>query len=253
MATTNSSEKLGDTLGRPIELLIQFLIVVSLITFSLETLPDLTPAVQRLLDTIEAVCVFAFLGEYLARLWFAPNRFAFVFSFFGFVDLIAIIPFFASGLVDLRFARAFRLLRIIRILKLARYNAAARRFHTALLLAKEEIVLFLAMTGIVLFLSAVGIYHFEHEAQPEQFSSVFHSLWWAITTLTTVGYGDVYPVTTGGRIFTFMVLLVGLGVVSVPAGLVSAALLKARTLEAEEKAKHRKGPDADENNVAEAD
>jgi voltage-gated potassium channel len=103
------------------------------------------------------------------------------------------------------------------------------------MLAKEEIILFMILTSIVLYLAAVGIYHFEHEAQPEQFKSVFHSIWWAITTLTTVGYGDVYPITTGGRMFTFLVLFAGLGIVSVPAGLVSAALLRARSMEADEK------------------
>ena len=72
---------------------------------------------------------------------------------------------------------------------------------------------------------------FEHEAQPDTFRSVFHSLWWAVATLTTVGYGDIYPITVGGRIFTFFVLLIGLGIVSVPAGLVSAALSKARDIE----------------------
>ena len=77
----------------------------------------------------------------------------------------------------------------------------------------------------------VGIYYFENEAQPEVFSSVFHSLWWSVCTLTTVGYGDVYPVTTGGKIFTFVVLATGLGIISVPAGLVASALSKARELE----------------------
>jgi voltage-gated potassium channel len=80
-------------------------------------------------------------------------------------------------------------------------------------------------------LGAVGIYYFESDAQPEQFGSVFHGLWWAVATLTTVGYGDVYPVTVGGRIFTFFILLIGLGVISVPAGLVASALAKAREME----------------------
>jgi voltage-gated potassium channel len=80
--------------------------------------------------------------------------------------------------------------------------------------------------GILLFLSAAGIYVFENEAQPDKFSSVFHSLWWAISTLTTVGYGDIYPITIGGKIFTFCILLVGLGIVTVPAGIVAAALSK---------------------------
>ena len=87
------------------------------------------------------------------------------------------------------------------------------------------------VTLLLLYFSAVGIYYFERDAQPEAFASVFHSLWWAVVTLTTVGYGDVYPVTTGGRSFTFLILLIGLGVVSVPAGLVASALSEAREME----------------------
>ena len=102
------------------------------------------------------------------------------------------------------------------------------RFGKAIGLAKEEIVLFLAVPVILLYLSAVGIYHFEHEAQPEAFPSIVHSLWWATATLTTVGYGDVYPVTAGGKVFTFVILMCGLGIVAVPAGLVAAALSKVR-------------------------
>ena len=97
---------------------------------------------------------------------------------------------------------------------------------------KEELVLYSLVTLMLLYFAAVGIYYFEYEAQPEAFRSVFHSLWWAVSTLTTVGYGDVYPITTGGRMFTFGVLMVGLGVVAVPAGLLSSALSKARELEA---------------------
>ena len=79
--------------------------------------------------------------------------------------------------------------------------------------------------------AAAGIYHFENKAQPHEFASIFHSLWWAVVTLTTVGYGDVVPITIGGRIFTFCLLLVGLGVVSVPAGLLAASLQEARRME----------------------
>jgi voltage-gated potassium channel len=85
---------------------------------------------------------------------------------------------------------------------------------------------------IVLYLAAVGIYHFEHEAQPEKFTSVFDSLWWAVATLTTVGYGDIYPITPGGRLFTFLVLVLGLGVIAVPSGLLAAALSRVRAEEA---------------------
>ncbi len=90
----------------------------------------------------------------------------------------------------------------------------------------DELKVFSVAMMFVLYLSAVGIYYFENPVQPEQFSSIFHSLWWSVTTLTTVGYGDMYPVTIGGRFFTFIVLLIGLGIVAVPTGLISTALTK---------------------------
>ena len=96
-------------------------------------------------------------------------------------------------------------------------------------IVREELVLFLLNVALILiFLSAVGIYYFEHDRQPEHFASVFHSLWWAVVTLTTVGYGDMFPITTGGRVFTFFVLFLGLGIVAVPTGLFASALAKAR-------------------------
>ena len=86
-----------------------------------------------------------------------------------------------------------------------------------------------------LYLAAIGIYHFEHEVQPERYASVFDSLWWAVATLTTVGYGDIYPVTPGGRLFTFFVLMLGLGFVAVPSGLIASALSRVRAEEAAQK------------------
>lgn len=219
--------------GRAFDLSVQFLIIVSLISFSIETLPDLPASTKAVLGHIETFCVLVFTAEYVLRFIVSSNRLGFVTSFFGFIDLLAILPFYLSTGLDLRAVRAFRLLRLFRILKLARYSKAMRRFHVALKLAKEELVLFLAMSGIMLYLAAVGIYYFESSAQPEAFKSIFHSLWWAAVTLTTVGYGDMYPITAGGRAFTMVVLLVGLGLVSVPAGLVASSLSKARELESE--------------------
>lgn len=126
------------------------------------------------------------------------------------------------------YLRALRALRLLRLLKLLRYGPAIGRFHRAFHIAKDELVLFGSAAMIVLFLSATGIYLFENEAQPEAFKSVFHALWWGIVTLTTVGYGDAYPVTVGGRIFTFFILIIGLGVVAIPTGLIASALSKAR-------------------------
>lgn len=217
--------------GRAFDLTIQGLIVLSLVTFSIETLPDLTPAAQRWLYRIELVTVLIFTVEYLLRLWLAERKAAFAFSFFGIIDLLAILPFYIASGVDLRAIRAFRFLRLFRAFKMVRYSKAIRRFHRAFVIAREELVLFVIITLMLLYFSAVGIYYFEHEAQPDKFASVFHSLWWSVATLTTVGYGDVYPVTVGGKVFTFLVLLVGLGIVSVPAGLVASALSKARAME----------------------
>ena len=114
------------------------------------------------------------------------------------------------------------------IFKFVRYNKAILRLGRAFQIAKEEFVLFGIVTIMLLYLSAVGIYYFENNAQPEVFKSIFHSLWWAVATLTTVGYGDVYPITIGGKIFTFIILMIGLGIVAVPAGLFASALSKAR-------------------------
>ena len=217
--------------GKVFAFSIQALIVLSLISFTLETLPNLSSSARRYLRFIEVTTVIIFTIEYLVRVYCADNKVKFIFSFFGLVDLLAILPFYLSTGVDLRSLRAFRLLRLVRILKLARYNAAVRRFHQAFKIAKEELALFLAVSLIVLYLASVGIYYFENPVQPEVFSSIFHSLWWAVATLTTVGYGDIYPITPGGKVFTFFVLIVGLGIVSIPAGLVASALSKAREMD----------------------
>ena len=217
--------------GRIFDLAIQSLIVLSLVTFPIETLPDLSESTRRWLHHIEIVTVAIFTIEYVLRIIVADRKLGFIFSFYGLVDLLSILPFYIAAGVDLRSVRAFRLLRLFRAFKIVRYNKAIRRFHRALLIAREELILYLLVTLMLLYFAAVGIYYCEHEAQPKEFASVFHSLWWAVATLTTVGYGDVYPVTTGGRIFTFVVLLIGLGVVSVPAGLVASALSKAREME----------------------
>lgn len=215
--------------GRIFALLIQALIIISLITFSVDTLPDLSASTKSILQRIELMTVIIFTIEYLLRLITTERKLRFVFSFYGLIDLLAIVPFYLSTGLDLRAVRIFRLLRLIRILKLLRYNQAVNHFAEALKSIKEELILFGVVAAIMLYLSAVGIYYFEHEAQPEAFQSVFHSLWWAVTTLTTVGYGDMYPITLGGRVFTFFVLMIGLGVVAVPTGLLASAMSRENT------------------------
>ena len=150
--------------GKIFALAIQFLIIISLITFSIDTLPNLSVATKKILRTIEIVTVIIFTFEYLTRIFVADNKLKFVFSFFGVVDLFAILPFYIASGIDLRAVRIFRLLRLFRILKLLRYSEAIGRFHRAFLIAKEELILFSFVSLILLYLSAVGIYFLDRKS-----------------------------------------------------------------------------------------
>lgn len=214
--------------GKVFAFIVQGLIILSIVTFSIDTLPTLSNEFKTNLARIEVFTVIFFTFEYLMRILVSDNKFKFIFSFYGMIDLLAILPFYISTGLDLRAIRIFRLLRLFRILKIIRYNKAIHRFHRAFIIVKEELVLFGIVSLMLLYLSAVGIYFFENEAQPELFSSVFHSLWWSVITMTTVGYGDIFPITIGGKIFTFVVLMIGIGIVAIPAGLIASALSQAR-------------------------
>ena len=217
--------------GKYFDYFIQLIIILSLISFSLETLPDISEDLRLVLEKFELISIIIFSLEYLLRVLVTRKPLSYIFSFYGIIDILAILPFYLNRFLDLRFLRAFRVFRIFRALKLIRYNKALNRFNVAFKIVKEELVLFFIVMLILLFITSAGIYSFENEAQPEVFKSVFHSAWWSIVTLTTVGYGDVYPITLGGKIFTFFVLINGIGIVAVPSGLVGTALSKARSLE----------------------
>ena len=224
-------EETDTRMGKVFDLAIQILIVVSAVSFAIETLPGLSSTTIRLLAISEAVIIGVFTAEYLLRLYFSQKKLSFVFSFYGLSDLAAVLPFYLALGLDLRSLRIFRLARLAILLKIFRFSKAARRFQLAFKLVKEEILVFGLFSLALIYLSAVGIYHFEHEAQPEVFVSVFDGIWWATVTLTTVGYGDVVPITTGGKVFTFFVFIVGLSMIAVPSGLVASALSKVRELE----------------------
>jgi len=214
-------------IGRRFEIFIQTLILLSIVSFSLDTIPNISEELSQILQGFEIFSISIFSIEYLLRIYVSKKPLQYIFSFYGFIDLVAILPFYLNGVLDLRFLRAFRILRIFRVVRLIKYNDALNRFKKAFAIVKEEIILFFLITIVLIFITAAGIYYFEHQAQPEVFKSVFHSAWWSIVTLTTVGYGDVYPITLGGKIFTFFVLMIGVGIVTIPAGLVATALLKA--------------------------
>lgn len=210
--------------SRRFRLCIGLLIILSMVSFAFDTVPDLDPAIRQLLDGFEYFTIAVFTLEYCARIATAEQKRKFIFSFYGLIDLIAIVPFYLLLMVDLRSLRALQLLRLLRVLKMGRYGGAMDRFLAAIRQTKEELLIFSFIALILLYLSAMGIYYFEHAAQPDKFRSLFDCIWWAAVTLTTVGYGDIYPITLGGRIFTVFILLLGLGLVAIPTGIVASAL-----------------------------
>ena len=222
--------KLFDTktkLGHRIELFIQILIIISIINFTVQTLPNINPTYQKVSNSIEVVSVFFFSLEYFLRLLSSKKPFKFIFSFFGIVDLLAILPFYLTLGADLKSLRAVRLFRLLRLLKFLRYGDTLKNLKQSFDNVKKELTLFSAATLLLIYFSSVGIYFFENEAQPDAFSSVFNAMWWSVATLTTVGYGDIYPITTGGKIFSTFIVFIGLGLVAVPTGLIASSLTQA--------------------------
>ncbi len=218
--------------GRGPALLLHGLILISAITIALETMPELPQGLRNALGWVELGVLIIFAVEYATRVICAPKPLRYIFSFWGIVDLLAILPLLAILHPEWLAIRVLRLLRLIRLLKLFRTSRALDRMVRAFGSVKGELTVFAVLAGMILYVAAVGIYVFEHPAQPEAFSSIPKSLWWAVASLTTVGYGDLVPITLGGRIFTTLVLFVGLGVVAGPAAIVTTALLEADKYEA---------------------
>lgn len=211
--------------GRGIALAHQGLIVASGLAISLETIPTLPHWAHVGLTAFEVFVIAVFVVEYIARIVCAPKPLRYIFSFWGIIDLLSCLP--ALLIVQSQWAalRSFRLLRLVRLLKLMHANRALRRLETALVQCRGELLVFVFLAAIVLYIAAVGIFIFEHDAQPERFNSIPKSLWWAVVSFTTVGYGDMYPITPEGRLFTAAILVVGLGVIAVPTAIITTALL----------------------------
>lgn len=226
--------------GRAFALVVQVLILLSLVAFSVETLPTISDQTRLYLYYFEVFSVAFFTIEYILRTIAARPTRSYIFSFLGIVDLLAILPFYITSGVDLRSIRILRMFRLIRIFKLVRYSDAMQRFAASFRLIRSELMLFMFACLALLFVASVGIYHFEGEAQPETFGSVFHCMWWAVETLTTVGYGDVFPITIGGRVFTAAIVFIGLGIVAVPAGLIAGALSQTIAREEREAIRNQK-------------
>ena len=215
--------------GRGPAFVVQVLILLSALALTLESLPNLPARLNTAFVWTERILLAIFLCEYAVRLTCAYSPLRYAFSFWGIVDFLACVPAIFFLFPDLQAIRAFRLLRLVRLLKLFRTSSALDRLARAVHSVRDEMLVFTFIALVVLFLAGVGIYHFERHAQPDAFGSIPEGLWWAVASLTTVGYGDIYPITIGGRLFTGLVLLIGLGVVAVPAGLITAALIEGKT------------------------
>lgn len=220
--------------GRWVVLMLHGLILIASLAFAMGTMPGLPQDVLTSLRVIETTAVVIFLVEYLLRIYAAPHRLRYVFSFWGIIDFLAWAPLIAFSIGGVASLRILRLLQSLRILKLVGFSKALARLGHAFSQIKTELALFAFIAIFLLYVSSVGIYLFENAVQPDKFPSVPASFWWSIVTLTTVGYGDIVPITLGGKIFTSMILLLGLGVFAVPAGVITSALIGREIEEIEE-------------------
>lgn len=200
--------------------------VIAIITFSISTIPNLTGVQLLTLKYIELATIGLFTVDYIARV--VTNGVKYMKSPLGLIDLIAILPFYLSIGIDTRSVRIVRLIRLFQIFKMVRCTKSLSLIYRSYVLIKSELMVFAMLSMVVLFLSSVGIYYAEHVSQPDKFASIFHSMWWAVTTITTVGYGDMYPITILGKMFTFIVLIIGLGIIAIPTSLYSSALIQVR-------------------------
>ncbi|NQZ02679.1 MAG: ion transporter [Bdellovibrionales bacterium] len=214
------------------------LIISNIVAVVLETVPSLFRNYHNFFVGFEVFSVIVFTLEYFMRIWTAPegddsrpiiSRLKFMVSPFAVIDLLAILPFFLPLFItiDLRYLRALRLFRIVRIFKLGRYSKSMRLLSYVFRERAPDLIVAFSVGLVLLVVSATSMYFFEHEAQPEAFSSIPAAMWWAIATLTTVGYGDIYPITVGGKVFGSMVAVIGVGLVAIPTGILGAGLVEA--------------------------
>ncbi|MDD6328146.1 MAG: ion transporter [Lachnospiraceae bacterium] len=218
------------------DIVISLLIVISITVTFLQTFDSLD-YLRPILSGIELVTIIVFTIEYLLRLWTAPYLYEglpkgravwkFIISFYGIVDLLTIAsyfaPLFSNGFV------ALRMLRVVRIMRLFKLNATYDAFNVITDVLKEKKNQILSATFIIfimLLMSSMCMYSLEHEAQPENFDNAFSGIWWSVSTLLTVGYGDIYPVTVAGKAVAIIISFLGVGLVAIPTGIISAGFVE---------------------------
>ena len=219
------------------DIFIVFVILVNISVTFLETFEE-AAGYAGAIETVEFITMTIFLVEYVLRIWTAdclyPKKpypvavFRFAISFYGVVDLLTILPYFCPFFIP-NGVVVFRMLRVVRILHLFRINSKYDAYNviTEVLRDKRNALVSSIFLILVLMLaSSLCMYGLEHEAQPENFSNAFSGIWWSMSTLLTVGYGDIYPVTIGGRIMTIIIAFLGVGMVAIPTGIISAGFVE---------------------------
>lgn len=209
------------------------LILVSVTGVVLETVPELQDSYALVFYGISVVSATVFGIEYILRLWVCTldpkyagpwGRLRYALSPGALIDLAAVVPFYVAtlGVVDLRYLMALRLLRIFLFFKLVRYSRAMQLLLNVIARQREVLLVTLTIGAVLLVLASTLIYFVEHEAQPQQFPHIPGAMWWGMITLTTVGYGDVYPVTPLGRALGGLIAVMGIGLFALPAGIVAS-------------------------------
>ncbi|MGN0481514.1 MAG: ion transporter [Lachnospiraceae bacterium] len=233
-----------DMPSRVFDIFIVVTIILNVVVMFLETFDELS-SLQTLFTVVEVLTILIFCVEYALRIWTADYlypgvgklkaKFKFLVSFDGIVDLCTILPvFFLSGFI------AFRMLRVVRILHLFRINAQYDSFNvitTDLKEKKNQIISSVFIIMIPMFASSLGMYSAEHDAQPEVFENAFSGIWWSVSTMLTVGYGDLYPITIVGRVMAIFIAFLGVGVVAIPTGIISAGFVEQYTKKAQSQSK----------------
>lgn len=228
----------GGPAGKAFGYFFMTLVILNILAVILETEPALDQGkwVQGF-DWFERVSVYIFSVEYLTRLWTCTcnpkysrpviGRLRFIFSFMALVDLLAVLPFYLPMVVslrgvDTRFIRILRLFRLFRVFKLGRYSEAFKTFAKVFKEKREELLTVVFIIAVSLLVISCLMYHVEREAQPDKFSSIFTTMWWGVATLTTVGYGDIYPVTGLGKILSSIIAVLGIGIFALPTGILAS-------------------------------
>ena len=209
--------------ARGFDLTLVFVILVSVVSVILESIPAFSARYGNILHQTEWVITVIFTIEYLARIWSHPKPLKYIFSFYGVIDFLAIIPTYLdlifAGAMSLAVIRGLRLLRIFRILKITRYSREGRVIVEALKASRVKILVFLFAVVVVVLIIGTLMYLIEGESSG--FTSIPAGIYWAIVTLTTVGFGDITPLTTFGKFIASFVMIMGYGIIAVPTGIVT--------------------------------